>query len=321
MRRDVARLVILFLLFCTSAAGAQSYPTKPVRLVIGFAAGGSIDVTARLLAQELNKALGQPFIVENRGGAAGNIAAAYVAKAPQDGYTLLFSSNTPLATGPVIYKKLPYDGRRDFAPIALVVFQPNVLTVHPSLPVRNVKELIALAKAHPGKLNFGSTGPGGGHYMRGQMFMMYTGVKLTSVEFRGGAPAQVAQLSGEIEVMFDTVPTTIEHIKSGKVRALAVLQPKRVHKLPGVPTMTELGFDGFDARGWMSLAAPAGTPNEVVVRLNAAVNEVLRGDLRQKLDELALEPAGGTIEALLAFVKSEMERTRKIVKASGMPLL
>lgn len=321
MTRGVARFAILWALFFVPAAQAQSYPTKPVRLVVGFAAGGSIDLTARLLAQELNKSLGQPFIVDNRAGAAGNIAAAYVAKAPPDGYTLLFSSNTPLAAGLVIYKKLPYDGRRDFAPIVLTVFQPNVLTVHPSVPAKSVKQLIALAKAHPGKLHFGTTGPGGGHYMRGQMFMMYTGVDLTPVTYKGGAPAQIAQLSGEIEVMFDTVPTTIDQIKSGKVRALAVLQPNRVQKLADVPTMEELGFKGYDSRGWMAFAAPAGTPREIVVKLNAAVNDALRGDLRHRLDDLGLEPAGGTIEEFLTFIQREIELTARTVKAAGMPLL
>jgi tripartite-type tricarboxylate transporter receptor subunit TctC len=321
MTGGIARFAVLWASFFVPAAQAQSYPTKPVRLVVGFAAGGSIDLTARLLAQELNKSLGQPFIVDNRAGAAGNIAAAYVAKAPPDGYTLLFSSNTPLAAGLVIYKKLPYDGRRDFAPIVLTVFQPNVLTVHPSVPAKSVKQLIALAKAHPGKLHFGTTGPGGGHYMRGQMFMMYTGVDLTPVTYKGGAPAQIAQLSGEIEVMFDTVPTTIDQIKSGKVRALAVLQPNRVQKLADVPTMEELGFKGYDSRGWMAFAAPAGTPREIVVKLNAAVNDALRSDLRHRLDDLGLEPAGGTIDEFLAFIQREIELTARTVKAAGMPLL
>ena len=300
-------------------AAAQAYPTKPVRIVVGFTAGGSLDIVARLLAQKLGEDLGQPFIVENRAGAAGNIGAEHVARAAPDGHTLLLSSATALASGLSTYKKLPFDPRQDFSPIVLVVYQPMVMTVHPSLPVKSVKELIALARANPGKLHYGTTGVGGAHHLRGEQFMMYSGVKLTPVAFRGGAAAQNAQLAGEIEVMFDTVPTTIEHVHSGRVRALAIMSPRRVGQLPGVPTLDEAGFKGFDASGWMALTAPGKTPPGVVARLNMAVNAALSTpDLNKRLEGLGLSVAGGTTESLLAFIKREIDLYARIVKSSGL---
>lgn len=302
-------------------ATAQPYPSKPVRLLVGFTAGGSIDIVARLLAQKLSETLGQPVLVENRAGAAGNIAAEHVARAAPDGHTLLLSNTTPLASGLSIYKKLPFDPRQDFAPIVQVVDQPMVLTVHPSLPVKSVKDLIALARAHPGKLNFGTTGVGGGHHLRGEQFMMYAGVKLTPVAYRGGAQAQNAQLAGEIEVMFDTVPTTIEHVQSRRLRALAILSGSRVAQLPGVPTLDETLFKGFNASGWMALVAPAKTPLEVLARLNKAVNAALATpDLRTRLEALGLTVAGGSTDALLALIKREIDLYARIVTASGLEL-
>ena len=302
-------------------ATAQPYPSKPVRVLVGFTAGGSIDIVARLLAQKLSESFGQTFLVENRAGAAGNIAAEHVARAAPDGHTLLFSNTTPLASGLSIYKKLPFDPRQDFAPIVQVVDQPMVMTVHPSLPVKSVKDLVALARAHPGKLNYVTTGVGGGHHLRGEQFMMYSSVKLTPVAYRGGAQAQQAQLAGEIEVMFDTVPTAIEPVQSRRLRALAIMSGSRVAQLPGVPTLDESGFKGFDASGWMALVAPAKTPPEVIARLNQAVNAALATpDLRSRLEALGLAVAGGSTESLLALIKREIDLYARIVKASGLEL-
>lgn len=321
MALGIARFLLFFVLPLGSLAQAQTYPAKVVRVVVGFPAGGSQDIVARLVAQKLTESLGQQFIIDNRAGAGGNIGADYVAKAPPDGYTLLQSSATPLASGISIYKKLPFDPRRDFAPVILVAHQPHVLLLHPSLPTRTVKEFIGLAKANPGKLNYASTGLGATQHLIAEMFIMMTGVNIVQVPYKGGAPAFTALLSGEIELMFQTVPTVIDQIKGGKVRALAVTSPERVAMIPNVPTMNESGLKGFDFRSWMGWSASGGTPKEIVAKLNAAINEALRNrDLRTRLADLGLDVAGGTTEEFHAFIKKEIELYANIVKASGMPL-
>lgn len=315
------KLLIALTLLAAGSAHAQTYPAKPVRIVVPLAPGGSVDLVARLLAQRLTESLKQPFIVENRAGAAGNIGADHVARSAPNGYTLLFSSPTALASGISVYKKLPFDPRRDFAPVVLVTHQPHVLVVHPSVPAKNVKELIGLAKAHPEKLNHGTSGIGGMHHLRGEMFGMYAGVKITPVAYKGGGPATTALLSGEVDVVFDTVSTVVDHIRSGKMRALAVMSLKRVSMLPEVPTLHESGLSGFDFRSWHGLAAPAGTPREVLLKLNEEVNKALvNPELRNRLMDLGLEIAGGTIEDFQTFINKEIEKFAKIVKASGMPL-
>jgi tripartite-type tricarboxylate transporter receptor subunit TctC len=316
----VAGMACLAGLSGPAAAQAPAWPSKAVRFLVGFAPGGGTDIMARAVAVRLADALGQQVVVENRPGANANLAAEIAAKAPPDGYTVLFISVSH-AVSKSLYRNLKYDLERDFIPLAGIGSVPQALVVNPSLPVKSVKDLVALARAHPGKLNYGTTGVGGGHHLRGEQFMMYAGVKLTPVAYRGGAQAQNAQLAGEIEVMFDTVPTTIEHVQSRRLRALAIMSGKPVAQLPGVPTLDESGYKGFDASGWMALVAPAKTPPEILARLNKAVNAALATpDLRSRLEALGLTVAGGSTEALLALIRREIDLYARIVKASGLEL-
>jgi tripartite-type tricarboxylate transporter receptor subunit TctC len=319
----VASCLFLLTLFAAAPTHAQSYPAKPVRIVVGFSAGGAIDIVARRLAQKLTESLGQQFIVENRVGAGSVIGTDYVAKAAPDGYTLLLSGVTGLAAGASVFKQLPYDTRRDFAPVILVLQNPAVLIVHPSVPAKTVKEFIALVKSRPGKLNYASSGAGGGQHLAAEMFIMTTGVNLVHVPYKGAAPALNDLVGGQVDLMFESIPTSaIQFIETGKLRALAVTSPRRSKLLPAVPTMQEAGLKGFEFRTWMGLAGPAGTPKEVVARLNAATNKVIAsGDLRAWLEGLGLEIAGGTPEQFQAFLEKEIDMYARIVKASGMPLL
>ena len=314
----LVRWGILLLACAANGANAQTYPGKPVRIVVGFPAGGSVDIVARLLGQKLGESMGQQFIVDNRAGAAGNIAAEHVAKAPPDGYTLLLSSASALASSVSVFKQIPFNPQRDFAPVILVVHQPNVLVLHPALPARTVKEFIALAKANPGKLNYASSGSGGSQHLLAEMFIMMTGVDIVQVPYKGGAPAMTDLLSGQVELMFQTVPTVIDFIKSGRLRALAVTSPRRAEMLPNVPTMQESGLKGFDFRGWMALVAPAATPRDVIAKLNAESQKALDGDLRKRFGDIGLEIGGGSPEQFAQFMRDEIDKYAKLVKASGM---
>jgi tripartite-type tricarboxylate transporter receptor subunit TctC len=302
-----------------SPAFGQGWPSRPVRVVAAYPAGGSIDIVARLVSQRLGEALGQPFIVENKSGAAGNIGTDFVAKAAPDGYTLLMGSAAAISSAPNVYAKLPYDPQKDLLPIVLVANQPNALIVRPGLAANNVKEFIALARANPGKLNYGSSGVGASQHMTAELFAMMTGVQITHVPYKGGAPAMTDLMSGQIDFMFDPVPTSIQVVRSGKVRALAVTSLRRSEVMPELPSMAEAGLDGFELRGWIGLLAPANTPRELVLRLNGEVIKMLAADLRGKLLELGLDVAGGTPEQFAAFIREDIAKYGRIVKASGMP--
>ena len=319
--RTFFRRCLPLLVLAATGAHAQSYPAKPVRVVVGYTAGGSTDVAARLVGQKLSEALGQQFVVDNRPGASANIAAAYVAKAPPDGYTVFLSATTSLASGLSIFKQLPYDPRRDFAPVVQVTNQPHVLVVHPSVTARTVKEFIALAKAHPGKLNSASATPGGPQHMAGMLFTTVTGAEMTHVHYKGGSPAINDLVGGQLDLMFAVVPEVAQFIQMGRLRPLAVTTPKRAAMLPDVPTMHEAGVPRYEFRSWHGLAVPAGTPRDIVVKLNTAVNQALQtADLRNRFSEIGLEVAGGTIEDFQAFINREIELYAKLVKVSGMPL-
>lgn len=302
-----------------SPAFAQGWPSRPVRVVAAYPAGGSIDIVARLVSQRLSESLGQPFIVENKAGAAGNIGTDFVAKAAPDGYTLLMGSAAAISSAPNVYAKLPYDPLKDLLPIVLVANQPNALIVRPGLAANNVREFIALARANPGKLNYGSSGVGASQHMTAELFAMMTGVQITHVPYKGGAPAMADLMSGQIDFMFDPVPTSIQVVRSGKVRALAVTSLRRSEVMPDLPSMAEAGLDGFDLRGWMGLLAPANTSRDLVQRLNGEVLKMLAADLRGKLLELGLDVAGGTPEQFAAFIREDIAKYGRIVKASGMP--
>jgi len=316
-------LRLLALLACVlpaAGANAQAYPSRTVRIVVAYPAGGSIDTVARLVSQRLIDSLGQQFLVDNRSGAAGNIGTDFVAKAAPDGHTLLMGSAAAIASAPNLYAKLPYDPLRDLAPVILIANQPNVLILHPSVPARTVKEFVALTRAHPGKFTYGSSGVGASQHMTSELFSMMTGAKMVHVPYKGGAPAMIDLIGGQIDFMFDPAPTAIQYVRSGKVRALAVTSLERSKVLPELPTMDESGLKGFELRGWIGLLGPAGLPREIGTRLNDEIRKMLAGDLRQRLFDLGLDVAGGTPAEFGAFVKEDIARYGRIVKAAGMPL-
>ena len=312
-------LLLSVLVLASSGALAQSWPARPVRVVAAYPAGGSIDIVARLVSQRLAEALGQPFLVENKAGAAGNIGTDFVAKSAPDGYNLLMGSAAAISSAPNVYAKLPYDPQKDLLPIVLVANQPNALILRPGLAVNNVKEFIALAKANPGKLNYGSSGVGASQHMTAELFAMMAGVKITHVPYKGGAPAMTDLISGQIDFMFDPVPTAMQVVKAGKVKAIAVTSLRRSEVLPELPTVAESGLEGFELRGWIGLLAPAGTPQPIVSRLHSEVTKMLAGDLRAKLLELGLDVAGGTPEQFAAFIREDIAKYGRIVKAAGIP--
>jgi tripartite-type tricarboxylate transporter receptor subunit TctC len=308
------------LAMAAGAATAQSYPTRVVRIVVAYPAGGSIDVTTRLLAQPLTAAMGQNFVVDNRAGAAGNIGTEFVAKAVPDGYTLLMGSAASISSAPAVYAKLPYDPVRDLAPIVQVANQPNVLTVHPSVPAKTLKEFIALAKANPGKFNYGSSGIGASQHMTAELFALQTGVKIEHIPYKGGTPAMTDLISGQIDFMFTPAPNAIAYVREGRIRGIAVTTLKRSSALPELPTMNESGLKGFELLGWIGLLGPAGTPREVIDRLNAEVNKQLAGDIRKRLTELGLDAVGGTPEQFAAFIRQDIAKYQRVVQATHMPL-
>ena len=296
---------------------AQTYPAKPIRFLVGFPPGGTSDILARTIGQKLGEAVGQQVVIDNRPGAGGNIGAEAAAKSAPDGYTI-FMSTTSQAISASLYSKLNYDLVRDFAPITQAVNSTNLLVVHPSLPVRSVKELIALAKARPGELNYGTAGNGTPPHMTGELFNSYTGVKLQHVPYKGGAPAIADLLGGQITIMFDNVPPLLPHVQAGKMRPLAVTSLKRISVLRDVPTLDEAGLKGFDSVAWNGVLAPAGTPKEIVARLNSEILRILSlPDVRERLSSQGADPVGGTPEQFAALIRSEIQKWAKVVKDSG----
>jgi tripartite-type tricarboxylate transporter receptor subunit TctC len=302
-----------------AGAWAQNYPAKPVRILVGYAAGGSVDLVGRIVGQKLGENFGQQFVVDNRPGAASNIAADLVAKSAPDGYTLLVSSSGSLGTNLAIYSKMPYDPLKDLTPIAMLVHQGNALILNPSVPAKNVKEFIALAKARPGQLNYGSGGNGSSQHMATELFQNLAGVKMVHVPYKGGAPAIADLIGGQIDLIFAPVPEAIPYVRTSRVRALAVTATRRSLMLPDVPTFAEAGVPGYDFDGWMGIAGPAGLPREVVMRLNAEVNKALAAnDVKTRLQDLGLELAGGTPEQLAAYMREQSAKMIKLAKDAGI---
>jgi len=300
------------------AAGAADYPTRPVSIVVAFTPGGPSDVLSRVIGQRLNEILHQPFIIENRPGSGGNIAAEQVARAAPDGYTLLMGNNSILATNAALYKKLGYDPERDFAPITMIGSQANILVVNPSVPAHSMAELIALAKASPGQLNFASSGHGAAAHLAGELFKAEAKINIVHVPYKGAAPALQDVMAGHVQMMFATAASVIGLIKSGKVRALAVTTPKRTALLPDLPTVDELGIRGFDATTWHGLVAPTGTPREVIDTLHFAVTAALKDPATHKqLTDLGVDIAGSTPKEFEAYIKSEIPKWTAVVKTSG----
>ncbi|MGZ8155869.1 MAG: Bug family tripartite tricarboxylate transporter substrate binding protein [Burkholderiales bacterium] len=314
--RARALAALALLLFATTAA-AQDYPSKPVRFLVGLAPGGGTDIVARILASKLTETWGQQMIVENRTGAGGSIATDMVAKAAPDGHTLLLCNMATHAIGPALHKKLPYDHIRDFAPISMVGTTPNILVVHPSMPVRTIKEFVALAKANPGKINYGSSGVGTALHLTMELFRTMTGIDVVHVPYKGGSTAGVDLMAGHIGAMFANLPTQLGAVKAGKVRALGVSSAKRHPLVPDVPAISE-SVPGFEVTVWHGLCAPGAAPKAVVTKLNADVVKALsQPDVQRRLSENGVDAAPSSPEQFAAFIKKETAKWAKAVRDSG----
>ncbi|MGZ5093515.1 MAG: tripartite tricarboxylate transporter substrate binding protein [Burkholderiales bacterium] len=301
-----------------SGACAQDYPNRPVRYIVPQASGGSSDTLARMITHRVGEGLGRQLVVDNRPGATGIIGAEVVAKANPDGYTLLQAA-TSHATNPAMQTKLPYDSVRDFAPISLLSQQPNIFIVHPSVPVKSIKELIAYVKAKPGQLNYGSSGTGGSQHLAGELLKSMARIDITHVPYKGSPPALIDLLAGRVPIMSSTMPPVLPHIKTGKVRALAVTSVQRSAALPDVPTVAESGVPGYEAIAWQGLLAPAGTPKALIARINAEFVKVLKQpDIVAKLNEQGYDTVASTPEWFASYIRSEIAKWAKVIKASGI---
>ena len=308
-------LIVLLMGLCVGA-GAQNYPAKPVRILVGFAPGGGTDIMARAVGAKLADALKQQFIVDNRPGANANLAAKLAAEAPADGYTILFMSVAHIMSKPV-YRNLGYDIERDLTPITVVSNVPNVLVVHPSLPVRTVKDFIALARAKPGALTYGTSGVGSPEHFAGEMFKMMTKTDLLAVPYKGGGPIAIDLVGGQVMSSFSTMPAIIPHIQSGRVRALAVTMEKRAAVLPDVPTVAESGVPGYAMSTWYGAVAPAKTPREIIVRLNQEMLKALAlPDIKERMASLGADVVGTSPEETAAFFKAEIAKFTKVAEAA-----
>jgi tripartite-type tricarboxylate transporter receptor subunit TctC len=312
------RVLLLFaLLGIYSLGNAQQYPTRAVRVVVGFPPGGGVDINARLLAPKLSEFLGQQFVVDNKPGAGTNIANEFVAKAPPDGYTLLLNSSA-VAINMSLYSNLGYDSLRDFAPVSLFSESPNVLVVTPKLAAASVKDLIAMARAAPGKLNYSSAGVGTTQHLAAELFKIRTKTFITHIPYKGSAPSLAALMAGEVDLSFANVVAINQQVRAGRVRALATAAAARAAQLPEVPTMKEAGVDGVEVSVWFGVFAPAATPKEIVQTLAGAIQRAARdGDMRKRLHEQGAEPVGSTPEQFTAFMRAEIARWAEVVKVSG----
>ncbi|MBT9514847.1 MAG: tripartite tricarboxylate transporter substrate binding protein [Acidovorax sp.] len=305
----------------SSAAMAQAYPTKPVTIVVPFAAGGTTDILARIIGQALTTELGQSVIVDNRAGAGGNIGGALAAKSPADGYTLFMGTVGTHAINASLYKKMPFDPIKDFAPLTRVANVPNLLVANPAQPYKSVKELIAYAKANPGKVNFGSSGNGSSIHLSGELFKSLAKVDMVHVPYKGSAPAVTDLLGNQIGIMFDNMPSAIQHVRSGKLVPIAVTTAKRSPELPNVPTIAEAGVPGYEATSWFGMFAPTGTPAPVLARINTALAKVLnQAEVKKKINEQGAETYSETPEQFAAFIQAESIKWGKVVKESGASL-
>lgn len=303
------------LLAAADCAFAQTYPVKPVRVVVPFVAGGPTDIQGRMLGEKLGQRLGQQFIIDNRGGANGNIGMELAAKSPPDGYTIVIATVGTWAVNPSLYKQMAFDPVKDFAPIMQVSSSPGVLVVHPSVPVRNVRDLIALAKSKPGKLDYGSSGVGGFGHISGALFCLMTKTEMVHIPYKSSAPSLTDLIAGQIQVLFNNAISTVPFIKSGQVRALAVTSLKRMQALPQLPTLDETGVKGYDNSSWSAVAAPAGTSREIITKLNSELNQILKlPDIQEKNAAVGADAVGGSPEQFGAYLKSEIAKFARVVK-------
>ncbi len=302
-----------------SPALGQGYPSKPIRLVVGVPPGGTTDVVARIVGQKLAEQLGQPVVIDNRGGAGGNIGAEAVAKAAPDGYTLFLAVIGTMAINPSLYRDMPFDTLRDFAPISQLTSMPQVMLVHPSIPAKSVREFIAYAKSRPGKIDFASGGNGTATHLAGELFKAMSGTDLVHVPYKGNGPAMTDLVSGRVAVMFDQVFTGLPFVRSGKLRALGVTTARRSPAAPDIPTIAESGLPGYDVTTWHGLVAPAGTPREIVNRLHDEVVKALNSpEVRERFAANGIDPVSSTPEEFGAFMKAEIKKWSETVKAAGV---
>jgi tripartite-type tricarboxylate transporter receptor subunit TctC len=300
---------------------AQQDPSRSIRMVIGFPPGGGTDIVGRIVAQKLSESLGQQVLPDNRGGASGQIGTEIVAKAAPDGYTVLMAHITALSVLPSLVPKLPYDPVRDFAPISLAAIAPNLLVVHPSLPVRSVKELVALARSRPGELQFSSVGSGSVQHIAGEMFKLQAKVNMLHVPYKGSGQSIIDLVAGQIHMDFGAIPPVLSHVKSGRLRSIAVTSEKRFSLLPDIPTIAESGLPGFDMSTWWGLVAPAGVPKEVVPRLHTETARILRQqDVREKLANVGADAVGNSPEEFAAFIRAERTKYARVVKDAQIKL-
>jgi tripartite-type tricarboxylate transporter receptor subunit TctC len=318
---QLKQIVTIALLAGATAAHAQSYPAKSVRIIVPFAAGGNTDFTGRTIAAKLTEALGQQFLVDNRPGGSTNIGSDMIVKSPPDGYNILLGGAAN-AINVAALAKVPFDLQRDLTPIILCVKGANVLSIHPSLPAKNLKELIALAKSKPGQLNYGTAGVASSNHMAGELFMSMAGIKLNHVPYKGNAPALTDLIGGHVEMIISGVPALIPHIKSGRIRSVAIGSPKRFAAIPEVPTFDEQGLKGYEASTWFGFMAPAKTPRDIIVKLNTETAKVLASkDIRERYQTEGLEPQGGTPEAFAKFIDAEIALYTRVAKAANLPKL
>jgi tripartite-type tricarboxylate transporter receptor subunit TctC len=316
----IAVLVAAAVLVPGSAAG-QSYPAKPIRLIIGFPPGGGTDIIGRIVAQRLGEGLKQQIIVDNRGGASGLIAAEILAKEPADGHSIMMAHTAAMSILPSLYATLPYDPVRDFAPISLVAISPQLVVAHPSLPVKNVKELIALARARPNQIHFASVGNGSVQHLAGEMFNLQAGVKMVHVPYKGAGPAVIDLVGGHVQLSFDVIPVVIGHIKAGKLRPIAVTSEKRTPLMPDVATVNEGGLKGFDLSTWWGLVAPARVRPEVVARLHAeTVKTLAQPDVRERIAANGADAVGNSPEEFASFIRNERAKYARIIKEANIKL-
>lgn len=311
---------VLFAVLSTmQCAFAQSYPVKPVRLIVPFPPGGLNDVVSRLVSQKVGEMMGQGVVIENRGGATGTIGSAVVAKSAGDGYTLLSSGLNTAVLGPLLYKDLPYDQMTELQAIGRIGSVASIVLLHPSVPANNMRELVDLARAKPGSLNFGSGGAGGSQHVGGELLKALTGVQMTHVPYNGGGPAMVGLLSGQTQIMIEPLPSSLPQMKSGKVKALAVTLLSRLATLPDLPTVAESGVPGYDMPTWLAWFAPASTPRDIMQKLNAELARSLRApDLRQQMLQRGTDPIIDSVDEANSYVRAEMTRWTTVVRDSGM---
>jgi tripartite-type tricarboxylate transporter receptor subunit TctC len=303
------------------AEASEAYPSKPIRLIVPFSPGGPADVLARVVGERIGASMGKPVVVDNRAGAGGNIGMALGAKAAPDGYTLVLAPAGNLTVNPSLYRNVPYDVAKDFAPVTVVAAVPNILVVHPSIPAKNLTEFIAYAKSHPGQLNFSSPGAGSGAHLAGELFKSLVGADMVHVPFNGIAPAVTAVLAGDVQLMFAGAPAVLQHVRAGKLHALGVASLKRMVGAPDLPTLSESGLAGFDVTSWYSIVAPTGTPPEIVARLQSEIDKALREpDVREKLAGLGAEPIANTPAEFAAMIKTETAKWSEIVKSAKITI-